>query len=324
MWTFARQVETFVRREPYDVVYGLGKTWTHDVLRLGGGCQATYLEKAHDATLTELERRRRKGAWKHRLALRIEARALAPGAYARVITNSDMVKRDVMRRHGVRPDAVQTIYNGVDLERFHPRNRSTSGKALRRALGFSSRERIVLFLGTGYGRKGLDLLLDAFPGVHRRDANTRLVVVGFDSARGRYEARARELGIEDATRFLGGRTDAEACYGAADLYVLPTRYDPFANSTLEALASGLPVVTSSTNGGAELIEPGHQGDVVELQQGADALEAALIPWCDPERAAAGSSAARELAQRHGAPSKLAQTEALLESVAAELAHARAR
>jgi UDP-glucose:(heptosyl)LPS alpha-1,3-glucosyltransferase len=314
---FARAVERHVGRARYDLVVGLGKTWTHDVIRLGGGCQRSYLELAHGATLTPGERLLGGASLKHALALRIEERALAPGAYRRVIVNSEMVRRDVRARHGVPDELIETVYNGVDLERFRPELRGTRGTELRAELGLGADELVVLFLGSGYARKGLDLLLVAFGRLLRERPEARLVVCGFDSARPRFERQARALGLGPALRFLGGRADPEACYAAADLFALPTRYDPFANATLEALAAGLPVITSTQNGGGELIEARVQGSVVDLAAGAAALGEELLFWSDPARRARGALAARALAERHGEAAKFARLEQLFAALAGE-------
>jgi UDP-glucose:(heptosyl)LPS alpha-1,3-glucosyltransferase len=305
MTSFARAVERHVRHVApgYDVVYGLGKTWTHDAVRLGGGCHATYLE----LTGTEIRR-------KDRLALEIERRALAPGAFRRVVVNSKMVLEDVVRRHGVAKDLIRLVYNGVDLDRFHPRKREGAGAALRAELGFSPREIVCLFLGSGYGRKGLDLLLDAFPEIAAKEPRARLVVAGRDAA-------ARSRG-SDKVRFLGPRSDAEVCFAAADLYVLPTRYDPFANTTLEALASGLPAITSRQNGACELLEEGASGSVLEALDPA-AVARAVLAWCDPDRLREGALRARALAERHPSARACSESAAVLDEVAAEKAGARA-
>jgi len=319
LWGFAAAVERHVARAGYELVVGLGKTWSQDVLRLGGGCQRTYLELAHAATLTPRERWLGGGALKHSLAVRIEERALAPGACARVITNSDLVRRDVLARYDLPEERVVTIHNGVDLERFHPRLRATRGAELRREFGFTPDELVVLFLGTGYARKGLDLALAACVPFFRAWPAARLVVAGFDSARPGYEARARELGLSGRTRFLGGRADPEALYAAADLYLLPTRYDPFANSTLEALASGLPVITSTHNGGGELLSARAQGAVVDVTRAdaAEALAAELAHFADAARRRAAAAAARALAERNGEGVGFERAEALFGAVLAE-------
>lgn len=313
-WSFARAVERHLAEKDYDLVVGLGRTWTQDVLRLGGGCQRTYLELAHRSTLTPRDRLLGSGAWKHALAVRIEERALARSG-THVIANSTMVRRDVQQRYGLPDERLSVIHNGVDLARFHPRLRAGVGAAKRRELGFGPDRCVVLFLGTGYARKGLDLVLEAFPRVRAARPEAVLLVAGFDSARARFEARAAELGLAACTTFVGGTLVPEELYAAADLYVLPTRYDPFASSTLEALASGLPVITSTTNGGGELIDAGVQGAALDVTAGAEALAEELARWCDPARRAAGARAARARAEEHGDESKFRAAEALFERLA---------
>jgi UDP-glucose:(heptosyl)LPS alpha-1,3-glucosyltransferase len=277
MWAFARDVERHLAVGGYDAVLGLGKTWTHDVIRLGGGCHQTYLDLAHVATRSRWEKVIGRGWVKQRVALAIEARALAPAAYVRVVTNSEMVKRDVGARYAVPAEKIDVIYNGVDLGRFHPDRHRDRAVELRRACGLAPEDFVVLFLGSGYGRKGLDLLLDAFARLVRQVPRACLLVVGYDSAQAAYENKAAQLGIAERTCFLGGRRDAEVCYAAANVYALPTLYDPFANSTLEALATGLPVITTTANGGHEILD-GDTGSVLGPQDGATALANELLLW----------------------------------------------
>lgn len=314
MWAFARAVERRVTHADYDLIFGLGKTWSHDVVRLGGGSHQAYLELALSASPPGVKAAIGRHRLKHKVALLIEERALRPGSFGKVIVNSEMIGRDAMRRHGVPEDAIEVIFNGVELERFHPGHRQAAGAELRRSLGLTDEHRVVLYLGTGYARKGLDVLIDAFPALLRERPAARLVVVGYDSAQAAYEARARRLGISEQTRFLGGRRDPEVCYGAADLYVLPTRYDPFANSTLEALACGLPVITTATNGASELMDPGVQGTVLSACD-PEPLARELVTWTAGERLSTGSHEARALAEQHGIESKLDATERILIEVA---------
>ncbi len=317
MRSFARAVEAHVARADYDVVFGLGKTWTHDVIRLGGGCHATYLALAHAATLKPWERLFGGRARKHRLALAIEERALAPGAYRRVVVNSQMVARDVEQRHRVPPEAIALVYNGVDLERYTPAKKATLGARLREELSLAPDAFVVLFLGSGYGRKGLDVVLAGFARLARTRPEAQLLVVGYDSEQARYQALARKLDIATRVGFLGGRRDTEACYAASDLYVLPTRYDPFANTTIEALASGLPVITSAQNGAGELIEADVHGRVLEGAGDESSLADALGHWSERDTLARGTLAARDLAEKHSARSKCAQSAAILDTVVRE-------
>jgi UDP-glucose:(heptosyl)LPS alpha-1,3-glucosyltransferase len=319
MLGFAKAVEAHVASTSYDVVFGLGKTWSHDVIRMGGGCHATYLELAHDATRSRLERLVRKGARKHALALEIEARALAPhtsridGGTPHVITNSELVKRDVLARYRLDPTRITVIHNGTDTERFHPRRRAAEGAALRAKLGLTTHDEVLLFLGTGYGRKGLDAVLDATARLVPQRPQLHVMVVGYDSGADRFAAHAAELDLTERTRFLGGRRDAEVCFAAADVYALPTRYDPFANSTLEAMAAGLPVITTPTNGGSELITSGESGHVLEATPDTEAftdeLAGAIDHWLD--RREAGGQAARVVAEAHDAAHMTRRTRELL-------------
>jgi UDP-glucose:(heptosyl)LPS alpha-1,3-glucosyltransferase len=315
LWNFAVAVEQHVAAADYDLVYALGRTWTHDVIRLGGGCHATYLELAHEATCSAFERFVRKGERKQRVQLKLEHLACAPGNYARVITNSELIKRDAMARHAIPEELITVVHNGADTSRFTPELRDGPGRDLRRSLGWTGDEQVLLFLGTGYGRKGLDLVLEAAAQLAPERPGLRLLVVGFDSAQPRYEARAAELGLSGRCAFLGGRTDAEVCFAAADVYALPTRYDPFANSTIEALASGLPTITTRTNGGCEVIDEGVDGSVLSECPTADELAALVAHWLDHR--AKGAEAARAKGLLHAAPKKIEATRLLLEELARE-------
>src|SRR5262249_32677103 len=151
-----------------------------------------------------------------------------------VICNSHMVKREIQARFGVDERKLRVIYNGVNLESFHPRLRGEHRAQARTELGIPRDAMAWLFVGSGFERKGVFRLLPAF----RRgaDAGAHLVVVGEDRAEGRAQALAAALGIGERVHFLGGRKDVRQWYGAADAFVLPTLYDPFPNAALEAMA----------------------------------------------------------------------------------------
>jgi UDP-glucose:(heptosyl)LPS alpha-1,3-glucosyltransferase len=116
---------------------------------------------------------------------------------------------------------------------------------------------VFLFVGSGFARKGLAAAIDALAAAS--DEAFWLVVAGRDRDLERFRSRARAAGLERRTRFVGGQEDVRALYAAADCFILPTRYDPFPNTALEALAMGLPVIVSSRCGAAEVIESGVNG-----------------------------------------------------------------
>ncbi|MBL8489934.1 MAG: glycosyltransferase family 4 protein, partial [Rhodocyclaceae bacterium] len=123
------------------------------------------------------------------------------------------------------------------------------------------------------------------------DRRPWLLVVGKDRWQQAMEKLAAKLGVAGRVRFLGGLKDVAPLYGAADLFCLPTLYDPFPNAAMEALAAGLPVVTTRNSGAAELIRPGQNGLVCEAADAAG-LAAALDELSAPGRAASLSPAAR--------------------------------
>lgn len=261
----------------FDVRHAFGRTAGQDVYRLGGGCHRTYLEQAHaldrPAWLRPLLRRLPYQLVK----ARIEERALRAGGL-RVITNSGMVRDDLAFRYGLDPASVRVVPNGTDLQRFRPPQPGERA-ALRAELGLAPDAEVALFLGTGYARKGLDPTLRALARLRPSRPRLHLLVVGRDRRPDRWRALSHALGVDAAVTWLGPRPDPERLYRAADVLVLPTAYDPAANSTVEALASGLPVVTSSTNGAGEILDaatgtvvpaPVHPGDVAE----------ALAAWLD--------------------------------------------
>ena len=223
----------------------------------------------------------------HRHVLAAEREMFAHPGLRAVICNSVMVRNDIAARFGLDAARLKVIYNGVDLERFHPRNRAARS-ATRALLGLPPEATVFLYAGSGFERKGVARLLQAAAAA---SATAHVLVAGTDKHHGRYRTLAARLGIADRTHFLGSRDDLPALYGAADAFVLPTLYDPMPNAALEALASGLPVVTTLQCGARELITAGSNGFVVDALD-ADGLATALANLAAPGCAAAMAGATR--------------------------------
>jgi len=132
------------------------------------------------------------------------------------------------------------------------------------------------------------VLLEA---VARVKAETWAVVVGADKRAARYARRARTLGIADRVRFVGAASDVRPFYAAADSFALPSLYDPFPNAALEAMACGLPVVTSTKCGTSELVREGENGFVRDALDVAGVAEA--LAKLDPATARRLGESARE-------------------------------
>lgn len=316
MWAFASAVERHVRSVPYDLVYSLGRTWSQDVIRCSGGSHSTWLEQMQRARGGSSTWRSRLHAAKDHLAIAIERRAYAPGAYRKVIVNSKLVRDDLAARYAIPDERLAVVYNGVDLERFRPEP-SPRREELRRELGASAKEIVFLFLGTGFERKGLERLLRAFVEVAHHESNARLWVVGRDSEQKRYESLSQELGLAQRVRFFGERRDAQRFFAAADLYVLPTWYDSFAFTVLEALACGTPALTTDHAGASELIDPGQIGEVLPAACEPEELARHMLVWCDEERRHTARPKARARAEQHGFDATMGRMIDILEEVASQ-------
>ena len=279
---FARGVRRLIAGRRFDLVQSHERIPGCEIYRAGDGVHATWLELRNKLL-------DRFAPW-HRYTLAAEAEMFRHPGLRAVICNSRMVKNDIARRFGVADEKLQVIYNGVDLEAFHPRLREAQGLALRDKAGIGPAVPLILFVGSGYERKGLPTLLHAFAAMERRDA--RLWVVGRDKQEALMRKLAQTLGVDQRVMFLGGQADVRPFYGAADVFALPTLYDPFPNAALEALACGLPLVTTTTCGAAELVTAKNgaviaAGDVNALTSSLDQLCA-----CAPAmRAAARASVA---------------------------------
>lgn len=254
--------------------------------RAGDGVHATWLEQRARA-LPAFRRFAITANPYHRYIKATERAMFTHPALRRVICNSVMVRDDIMRRFGVPSERLTVIYNGVDLERFHPRNREQR-VAVRAGLGVGADAPLFIYAGSGFERKGVAQLLAAMA---RAPAQAQMLIVGVDKHAKRYQAQAHRLGLGARVHFLGGRDDLAALYGAADAFVLPTLYDPMPNAAVEALACALPVITSLQCGARELISESKNGFVIDaLDQ--EGLAAALTDLAAPGRADSMRDAAR--------------------------------
>jgi len=265
-WGFARAVCVEVKSQRFDLVQSHERIGCCDVYRAGDGVHRQWLAN----------RRRAAGFWE-RAALALnpyqwytlaaERRLFESPGLRAVICNSNMVKEEVRRHFGLAESKLHLIYSGVDLDAFHPRLRALWRKRKRDELGITDAAMVYLFVGSGFRRKGLPQLLRALGAA--RDAH--LVVVGADKELARMQREAAGRGSSGRVHYTGGQEDVKPWYGMADCFVLPTLYDPFPNVALEAMACGLPLITSAQCGAAELVESGVEGyicrdplDVVEL------------------------------------------------------------
>ena len=254
---FARAVPAAMARLGVESWLALERIPGCPVFRAGDGCHAAWLE-----------RRRAYAPWykrlsfrlnpQHRAFLELERDTLGSPRLQRVIANSRLVAEELRRHYSLPRQRVALIYNAVDEKRLAPACSRSVRVSAREELGLRAGRPVLLFLGSGWERKGLAFALAAL--VHLPRAV--LLVAGRDRL-GPWRRLAARLGVGERVRFLGQRHDVPRLLAACDLLLSPTIYDPCANACLEALFVGRPVVTTTANGAAELIEPGTAGVVVE-------------------------------------------------------------
>jgi len=286
--SFAHAVQAIIAQHRFDLVQSHERIPGCHVFRAGDGVHATWLELRGRAQNAAQRFATRIHPW-HRYVLDAEAAMFRHPDLRAVICNSRMVRDDIRQRFGVAEDRLHLIHNGVDAEHFHPGLCEEHRAELRAQWHIPATAPLLLFVGSGFERKGVATLLDALAVMGRRDVH--LLVVGKDKRQPVFARQAARLGLAHRVHFAGPQPDVRPFYGAADLFCLPTLYDPFPNAALEALACGLPVVTTTTCGAAELIEPGVNGGLCEaLDVSALAQQlAALVEPTVEQRAAARAS-----------------------------------
>ncbi len=270
----------------YDLVLGMTPFAPQRVFWLGDGLYRVWTRVAWPNALARWLMCAKRAVML--INLWLERRIMKGGA-ENFIVNSQLVKKQVMRDYGVPAERISLVYPGVDLARFHPGVRGQWRKSVREKLGVREDETLFLFVANNFKRKGLDLILHALAEIE--PARAHLIVVG-SGRRWLFARLASGLGVRAQVTFVGRAGHVEQFYGAADAFILPTRYDPFATVCLEALACGLPVITSNMNGAAELIRAEENGLVVNLST-RGSLAHAMRFFLDPgRRFAAGEGAAQ--------------------------------
>jgi UDP-glucose:(heptosyl)LPS alpha-1,3-glucosyltransferase len=284
---------------------GIGSAWTDaivqsherlpccDIFRAGDGVHAAFLEQ-RTRNLGWASRLALAANPFHRTALSLEREMFASKRLKAVIANSSMVADEIVGHFGFPRDRIHLVPNGIDLERFSLQARERYRAEIRKRLGTDATRPVALFIGSGYRRKGLDSAIDAIA-ASRIDAE--LWIAGSDSRPQVYVARAERAGIpRERIRLIGPVADPLPYYGAADVLVLPSIYDPFPSTVLEALACGLPCVTSTACGAREIVAE-LDASLVRDAQDAAGLAEALRRAFDLAAKPATAVAARAIASR---------------------------
>ena len=298
--SFAMKATRAIKEGAYDITFGVGNTLEADILQPHGGVHWAWFWRslrAYDHPVVRamkflgrvLSLKQWVNGW-------IENSPYGKGKSSKIIAISDMVKRDMIRWYRIPEDRVTVVYNGVDIDHFHPRNRRYR-EEIRKKHGVED-EFVILFVSNNFRMKGLGHLMKAL-GRLKGSAGLpfKLLILGRDRQEA-YLRLAGQIGISGEIIFAGSTEEPEKYYGAADLLVHPSFYDACSLTVIEALASGLPVITTSSNGASGILNQGKGGFVISDPRDEGELEGKISFLLDPNRRGEASIAARALAEDH--------------------------
>lgn len=275
-----------------DTHFSLERVPGCEVFRAGDGVHASWLDrrKAFEPLWKRLARALNR---KHKRIVELERQVFNPANTQAVIANSRMVKEEILARYSYPAERITVVYNGITPA--PPRGNRLDA---RRRFGIDPSSFCPLFLGSGWERKGL---LTAIRAVEMMD-DTHLLVAGRGPA---------DLFRSRHAIFLGPVREVHDLFAASDLLVLPTWYDPFSNACLEALAAGLPVITTTANGVSEILQPGVHGEVIEPGD-ALACSEAMEAWREGSRCIEAGPACQEIAAEFSMERNASETLTVLE------------
>lgn len=258
---FDRACSAYLKQHKTPIIFSLDRNRFQTHIRAGNGVHAAYLQQR-----SKEEGRAKQMSFAlnplHHTILALEKKAFEHKGLKLLFTNSLMVKEEILDFYDIPPEKIVPIHNGVE---WHAMRKAfelweSEKESLLRQFNLDPTAFQFLFIGHNFRRKGLEKLLRALSCI--RSEHFQLNIIGKDKETKRFRQLAKDLDLEDKAVFWGPRKDTSSFYQIADTLVIPSLYDPFANVTLEALAMGVPVVSSKHNGGREILTP-INGSIIE-------------------------------------------------------------
>lgn len=298
-WRFSAECLKELQAARHMVSVGFDKTWGQDVLYPQGGLHAA--SAAHNLnkyrhvwmrSLAGLARRIDLAHWSYSA---LERRQYLTPPRPLIVVNSGLVRHHFQRYLGIGASELRVVRSAIDPSRFSEADRPRRRLECRQRWGIGPHETVALFAAMNYRLKGLEPLLRALDQLPAR-LPFRLLVAG-NPHTAPWERLAGRLGVAERVCFAGHCPDMRDGYFAADFLVHPTFYDPCSLVVLEALACGLPVITTQANGASELLSPLREGYVIEDPHDAERLAWSMEQLLDPARRSAYAQAARRTATK---------------------------
>jgi len=242
-----------------DIIHAMERLLHQDIYRVSVGISPVQLIQRYPNRLIR---------WFKSIGIRrisftyLEKKIFEKNGCKRIMTNSNLVKNQVIEHYHVDPEKITVIHNGVDTSIFNPQVQKTYRASVRKKYGITDNTSVMIFVAHDFKLKRLDTVLKA---LKLLDKNKYMLLVVGNGKKKNYVKWTVKNGLDERVLFLGPKKNMEKYYAAADIFVLPTLYDAFANVCVEAMACGLPVITTQTNGFAELIKDGENGFVLTSQ-----------------------------------------------------------
>jgi UDP-glucose:(heptosyl)LPS alpha-1,3-glucosyltransferase len=298
---FAFQQRRMTAAENFDVILGFGNTIAMNVYQSHGGVHFMSNMRKLQAVSNPLLRFLKKlvlfATPKYHVRAWIESAPFRMKQRPVIIAISEMVRQDMASHFGIDSGAIKLVYNGIDCSRFAAREPG-KGERLRRELGFD-KETLFLFMAYDFRKKGVRYLVEAADKLRQKaGAGTFGVVIVGAPPSLQLRNKVRQLNLSETVIFQGATTEPEAFYRACDVFILPTFYDACSLVVFEAMAAGLPAITSRFNGAAGIITEGTDGAVLKDPRDTDEMSNAMSRFLNHEFLQAASAAAKLTASHY--------------------------
>ncbi|MCX7965979.1 MAG: glycosyltransferase family 4 protein [Syntrophorhabdaceae bacterium] len=271
---FALHHKKIIKTLECDIVLGFGNTLELDVYQSHGGVHKVWMEREIESYDNPVERHIKafflKSSIHQRIQKWISEYPIKHKRYNRVVAISHMVKDHMMANYGISEDKIEVIYNGVDTQRFKPNERKNDNKRTR-----------ILFSAGNFRLKGLSPLINALELISKKRKDFSLIVMG-RGRKDRYMRLIEEKGLKDHVVFTGETSSPEDVYRESHISAHPTFYDACSLTTMEAMASGLPVITTRWNGASGLISE-KEGFVIDEPRNIKGLFKAIYELMDKDK-----------------------------------------
>jgi UDP-glucose:(heptosyl)LPS alpha-1,3-glucosyltransferase len=257
VYSFALMSKFKIDTSGFDIVHSEGDCFIPFDVYTAGSCHKAAVKKARkrEKRIINFLKNTRLNPL-NLIVLAIEKFTYNPKNYKKIIAVSNVTKHEIIREYGVSDEDIIVIPNGINIDEFKIESRSLFRNKVRDKHKILENEIIILFVAHEFKRKGLRYLIEALNLIN--NDKVKIMVVGRDDEKAFVEL-AKKLGIKEKVIFAGHSTNIAEYFAAADIFCFPTLDEPFGLVIIEALASGLPTITSKIAGAAELMQNGKDG-----------------------------------------------------------------